>query len=342
MGKAVISTSFWIHSCGIQLSPCSANCSGVAGGVQGGNPCVPRRCQGCPLRCGYQPQTGEPMSLSEDNDVLFFITPIGDDDSDIRKRSDSVLKNVIQEAAEKLNLQAVRADTITQSGEITAQVIEYLLNAKAAVADLTDLNPNVVYELAIRHAAKKPVVIIAEQCDLPFDLAQLRTIFFKHAVTEDAHRCRDGIIEQLGGALNGKDREHDNPVIRALDVLELRAGTGGAVERGIADLVASVEAIASEQRATSAMVQRIDRGLGRRPVPSHVIEDLTSGFSRLTELMADDASPELREAANQLWNPILFLANFESHVPRFPPNERRVVGGAQGRIELGGDPNSAG
>lgn len=88
----------------------------------------------------------------------FFIAPIGAPGSDERKRSDGVLKYIVQRAAEKVGLHAVRADELGEPGLITSQVIEHILNAKAAVADLTGANPNVYYELAVRHTAQLPVV----------------------------------------------------------------------------------------------------------------------------------------------------------------------------------------
>src|SRR4051794_28492494 len=121
----------------------------------------------------------------------FFIAPIGADDSDVRKRSDGVMNFIVQKAAEEFGLSTVRADQISTPGQINLQVIEHVLGARAAVADLTGLNPNVFYEMAVRHTAKLPLVIIAEKgTELPFDIAQMRTIFFDHTDLGDADKCR--------------------------------------------------------------------------------------------------------------------------------------------------------
>jgi len=77
----------------------------------------------------------------------------------------------------ELGLGVVRADQIDNPGLITAQVIQHLLHARLVIADLSFHNPNVFYELAIRHATGKPTVLICRAADsLPFDISDVRTI----------------------------------------------------------------------------------------------------------------------------------------------------------------------
>lgn len=79
-------------------------------------------------------------------------------------------------AASAVGLTVVRADAIDDPGQITLQIIDHLVYAKAAVADLTGHNPNVSYELAIRHVARLPTVRGGKVRALPFDTAQMQTI----------------------------------------------------------------------------------------------------------------------------------------------------------------------
>jgi hypothetical protein len=52
------------------------------------------------------------------------------------------------------------------------------LGARLVVADLSFHNPNVFYELAIRHATKLPTVLISRTAErVPFDIADLRVVF---------------------------------------------------------------------------------------------------------------------------------------------------------------------
>lgn len=62
---------------------------------------------------------------------------------------------VIEPAFQALNIQPVRADKIDESGEITEQVCQRLRDDDLVIADVTDGNPNVMYELGLRHTKNK-------------------------------------------------------------------------------------------------------------------------------------------------------------------------------------------
>ena len=182
----------------------------------------------------------------------FFIAPIGPDNSEERDRSDGVLEFIVARAANELGLEAIRGDQLAEPGQITLQVIEHVLGAKVAVADLTGRNPNVYYELAIRHTAKLPTVLICERGEtLPFDIAPMRTIFFSHTDLRDADRCRAEIVRQLRKALDGAV---DSPVTASVDLQRLQAGN--TVERTVAELVTGVSQL---ERVVSDVWKRLQR-----------------------------------------------------------------------------------
>ncbi len=110
----------------------------------------------------------------------FVITPIGEEGSEIRVHIDGVIRGAIKPALED-KYEVFPAHEITNTGSITKQVIEELFKDELVVANLTGLNPNVMYELAFRHSVGKPVIIIAdEKTDLPFDIIDSRTLFYKN------------------------------------------------------------------------------------------------------------------------------------------------------------------
>jgi hypothetical protein len=153
---------------------------------------------------------------AEYSTTCFYITPIGEDGSEQRKHSDLFLGSIVEPALEHLGLRVVRADSIDKPGTITKQIMEYLLRARLVIADLSFHNPNVFYELAIRHAARLPVVQIIRASErIPFDLNQIRTIridtsdIYTLVPKIDTYRAEIG--NQVRRALEDPDSV-DNPV----------------------------------------------------------------------------------------------------------------------------------
>lgn len=109
--------------------------------------------------------------------TCFYIAPIGEEGSDARKHSDLFLGSIVEPAMEPFQLTVVRADSIDKPGIITRQIIDYIMRSRLVIADLSFHNPNVFYELALRHAIKLPIVQLIRTSDkVPFDVNQMRTI----------------------------------------------------------------------------------------------------------------------------------------------------------------------
>lgn len=88
--------------------------------------------------------------------------------------SKRVYRKYIRENIELLGLQCLRADNLT--GSIIIEDIWTKINQAAfLIADVTDKNPNVMYELGIAHTLGKPVVLITQDTKgIPFDFKHLR------------------------------------------------------------------------------------------------------------------------------------------------------------------------
>lgn len=92
---------------------------------------------------------------------------------------------------------------------ITSQVMEHILRARLVVADLSYHNPNVFYEMALRHATKLPMVQICRKKDrLPFDVNQIRTITIDtsdiYTLVPRLETYRSEIATQVRAALDGQ------------------------------------------------------------------------------------------------------------------------------------------
>ena len=109
--------------------------------------------------------------------ICFFVTPIGDPGSEQRRHSDFMLEYIVQPSVKEFGLTVIRADQMSKPGMIGKQIIEHILRSRLVVADLSFHNPNVFYELCLRHTTRLPTVQIKREIDsIPFDLNQYRTI----------------------------------------------------------------------------------------------------------------------------------------------------------------------
>lgn len=154
-------------------------------------------------------------SPSEAKKNCFIVTPIGGSLSEVRRATDGLISSVLKPVLIDLGYDVHVAHEISLTGSITRQVVQHLLDDDLVVANLTTLNPNVMYELAVRHCVGKPVITIAENgTNLPFDIAEERTIFFSNDMR--------GVVE-LTSALkqvvvaNEEKPIVDNPVLRVRD-----------------------------------------------------------------------------------------------------------------------------
>ena len=177
--------------------------------------------------------------MTDNEKLCFVISPIGDQDSETRKRSNQVLRHVVRPAADTCGYKAVRADEIDKPGIITSQVIQHVVNDALVVADLTERNPNVFYELAIRHALRKPLVQIIRKGEaIPFDVAGTRTIHVDHKDLDDVETAKGEIVKQIK-ALEKDPSDIDTPISVSLD-LQLLRQSEKPEERSLGDLVAAV------------------------------------------------------------------------------------------------------
>lgn len=107
----------------------------------------------------------------------FLIAPIGARSSTARARTDGFESKILRPALQGLKYQIERADRIPEPGIITNQIVRLLATSELVIADLTDHNANVFYEMGIRHALKKSIVHVKlEGTPIPFDNVHMRAV----------------------------------------------------------------------------------------------------------------------------------------------------------------------
>lgn len=124
-------------------------------------------------------------------DSCFVIMPIGNqkyDDveisaAELKNKYDNLIKEAILIARPKLEI--VRSDDISLAGTITTDIFTRIMHSKYVVADVTYPNPNVFYELGLRHACRPGTFILRakEGPKIPFDISHLRFIEYEDTST---------------------------------------------------------------------------------------------------------------------------------------------------------------
>jgi len=125
------------------------------------------------------------------------------------------MENVIEEAIEDFDYSLIRSDIMDKPGKITNQIIRKVIESELVIADLTGDNPNVFYELALRHSVNKPCIqLIQSGNDIPFDVYDVRTI--KYDLNESDHeKTISKLTNQIAHFEN--DNEFESPIYSAAD-----------------------------------------------------------------------------------------------------------------------------
>lgn len=138
------------------------------------------------------------MSKGE-NKNCFVIMPIADCDGYEKGHFAHVYGDIIKPAIDKTEFTAIRADEVKETNFIHLDILKKLIDAPIAVCDLSTRNPNVLFELGIRQAFDKPVVLIQEKgTPKIFDIAPLRYLEYSkemkyHEVLESQKSLQEAI-----------------------------------------------------------------------------------------------------------------------------------------------------
>jgi hypothetical protein len=194
---------------------------------------------------------------------VFVISPIGAEGSDVRELADLFLEDLVRVALPAPGYDVMRADEDGSPYAITSAMMGRLLAADFCVADISGLNPNVMYELALAHAAGKRVIIMTSDIGpMPFDIKDMRTITY--STRADKIKKAVAGLRQMAEFKAAPDEAFliINPVHEAFqawtDKQTAAAVTGSADEA----MVRVVERLESKLDAVSA--ELIDGARGQR------------------------------------------------------------------------------
>ncbi|MBI2860111.1 MAG: hypothetical protein HYX91_01225 [Chloroflexi bacterium] len=114
----------------------------------------------------------------------FVIMPISSTASCSEDEWAEIFKHMIKPAVTGSGVGFVCERTKPRTGSFIKDILEQLNKADVVIADLTDRNPNVCYELGIRHTLKNRTIIIAQDiAHVPSDLRSYWVVEYKKDLT---------------------------------------------------------------------------------------------------------------------------------------------------------------
>lgn len=145
-----------------------------------------------------------PATYQIDNRLAFILMPFADELTEIYM---TVIKPTVENS--DFGLVCRRADDLKTNRAIIQDIWKSICEARIIIADLTDINPNVMYELGIAHTLGKETILLYQRKDqeikFPFDLAHIRRIEYENSVT-GGHKLEDDLKETLENVLSPQVR----------------------------------------------------------------------------------------------------------------------------------------
>ena len=155
----------------------------------------------------------------------FIDMPFGskkDPRSGVSVNFDQIYREGIKPAVEAAGLECIRGDMERNGGIIHTAMFARLLLSEFVIADLTMGNPNVFYELGVRHTAKPytTIPIFATISELPFDVSLVRAIPYDiqngELSSQSSVALKAAIQSKIENVLNGPLAK-DSPLFQLFD-----------------------------------------------------------------------------------------------------------------------------
>lgn len=148
----------------------------------------------------------------------FVLMPFSETKSCTEAEWTGIFENMIKPAVtgSRLGFECERAKPRT--GAFIKDILEGLNKADLVIADLTDRNPNVCYELGIRHTLKNRTILIAQNMDdVPSDLQSYWVVIYEKDLTGASEFKR-----KVREILREMQKDPDKPDSPIADFLQLK------------------------------------------------------------------------------------------------------------------------
>lgn len=137
----------------------------------------------------------------------FVIMPISDQGDYPKGHFDKVYEQIFQPAIREAGYEPYRVDENKICDSIMKKIFDAIYNSPMALCDLSNRNPNVLYELGLRQAYDKPVVLVQDdKTERIFDISGINTVYYKsNRLYENILEAREKIKEAILSTKEGKE-----------------------------------------------------------------------------------------------------------------------------------------
>lgn len=141
-----------------------------------------------------------------------MIMPFSDEDDPSDNRWDELFENNLVPAVNDANLGYTCIRSLDPHGNFMEDIVTHLANAEVVIAVLTELRPNVMYELGVRNALRKRTIMIVEkESFIPSDLSNFIALRYSIKTKQGRDKLKTVIRTRLA-QLDSAEPKSDNPV----------------------------------------------------------------------------------------------------------------------------------
>ncbi len=186
-----------------------------------------------------------------DKKSAFLVTPIGEQNSPINISARGLIETIINPVLEEMNFEITNPMNDNSTGSITNQIMKHIVDDDLVVVNLTGINPNVMYELALRHSTDKPVVVLIRNDQIskvPFDIKDERLIIFNDSFY-GVDELKQSVKKHVTEAMSGKGH---SPIFNATKEISIVRG-----DNSEENIVSSMETMKVSIENLESQVKRL-------------------------------------------------------------------------------------
>lgn len=158
----------------------------------------------------------------------FVVSPIGAEGTEVRSNADKLVRHIIDPVCRSCGFQVERVDQMNDMGSITQTIIDKLKTAELVIADISEHNPNVFFEMGYRTCTGKPIIHLRKKGErIPFDVNTIRTFEYDLTDLDSVEAIKDRLQQTISAFsfdADGEDEpdtgsQNDSAVSKILPVL---------------------------------------------------------------------------------------------------------------------------